>query len=203
MRNGYLTKRVDIFAHRNLSYHFVFKKVMLLNRLRTSIFLAIKFTLCMIWNKLYVIVCDLKILICWALTSKSTWYFFLEKHFTYVFHTRKMCPLHIIYKLYENMQKKKPWYIVIVLRVCRMPKREGICDFKKKTFEKWFPSLISAPILMDFFRSMHFYAWESLPWQVGINEYDVTVSCAKTEKVSILTVISRIMAPQRCQHPNS
>ena len=37
------------------------------------------------------------------------------------------------------MQKKKSWYIVTVLRVCRMPKREGICDLKKKPLKNGFP----------------------------------------------------------------
>ena len=52
-----------------------------------------------------------------------------------------------------------------------------------KTFEKCFPSLISVPLLMDFSSSVHVYAWESWPWQVGINinEYAVSVSPARTD----------------------
>lgn len=67
---------------------------------------------------------------------------------------------------------------------------EGICDFQNnkikpmpETFEKRFPSLISVPLLMDFSSSVHVYAWESWPWQVGIyiNGYAVSISPARTE----------------------
>lgn len=66
---------------------------------------------------------------------------------------------------------------------------EGICDVKNKikpnqppqTFEKWFSSFTSTHILMDFSRGVHFYAWASLPWQVGVKEYAVSVSPARTE----------------------
>lgn len=53
------------------------KVVILLNHLRTSIFLAIKFTFCtgLIWNKLYVSMYTLKILLCWEPLHPNPYFF--------------------------------------------------------------------------------------------------------------------------------
>ena len=63
MQKDYLTKRLDIFALRNLSYQFVFQKIL-------SCYSAFKDMCCLgnnvhfcmrrVWNKLYVTVCNLK-----------------------------------------------------------------------------------------------------------------------------------------------